>query len=75
MGAMSDLAAEREYALNEAHWAYKESFDALMTYQANHDINRRTLAEMEELGRLDSICLVKKMHYENAKSNRFRVTK
>ena len=73
MSIMGEIDMERQEALNEAHVAYLEAFQAVMDYQATHDINRRTLAETEELCRLNSMCGHLKYQYEIAQSNRYKV--
>jgi hypothetical protein len=73
MGAMAMMDMDREQALNEAHVAYLEAFQAVMDYLEAHDINRRTLAETEELCRLNSICGHLKYQYEIAQMQRYRV--
>lgn len=73
MGVMSEIAAEREQSILEAHIAYLEAFDAYMDYQSAHDINHRTLSEIDEMGRLESVCMVARRHYEDAKANRYRI--
>ena len=73
MSALAMIDMERQQSLDEAHWEYQEAFDAMMDYQAAHDINRRTLAEIDELSRLTSICESKKYAYEIAKMQRYKV--
>ena len=64
---------EREEALNAARGEYLEAYENMMAYQYEHDINRRTLAETEELCRLTSICMGAKYRYDNAKADRYRI--
>lgn len=73
MSALAMIDMERQSALDAAREEYLEAYSAMMDYQAAHDINRRTLAETEELCRLTSICMGAKYRYDNAKADRYRI--
>lgn len=67
------LDMEREEALNAARGEYLEAYENYMAYLYDHDINNRTLAEIDEKGRLESICMAAKYRYDNAKADRYRI--
>ena len=73
MGVMAQIAMEREDALNEAHWEYREAYDAMMKYQDQHPPAHRKPHETDKLSRLSSRCMSAKYRYEMAQSQRYRV--
>lgn len=73
MSALAMIDMERQSALDAAREEYLEAYSAMMDYQAAHDINRRTLAETEELCRLTSICGHLKYKYEIAQMQRYKL--
>lgn len=70
---MSEIDMEKEAALIEAQNAWMEAYTVYSTYLDKHDINRRSLDEIREAARLESICGMAKMRYEQVKSQRYRV--
>lgn len=70
---MSQIALEREDALNAAHWEYLEAYDAMVDYQDKHPPAHRKPHETDELARLDSICMCAKYRYDAAKGQRYRL--
>ena len=47
MGAMSQLAAEKEEEINILHFEYLEAFQALLDFQERCPIARRSIDEMK----------------------------
>ncbi len=73
MGAMSQLAMEKDAEITSLHNEYMTAFEALMFYQDKYPPAHRTVKQMQELTRLESICGMAKMRYERAEERRYRV--
>lgn len=73
MGIMSQIAAEKEDALNAARLDWQEAFCALVDYQAAHPPAHRKPHEIREEARLDGICIIMKSRYSVAESERYRL--
>lgn len=73
MGAMSQLATEKDEQINALHWEYREAFAALMEYQDKTDPSHRTIKQTEELSRLTLICGHAKYLYEIAEMRRYQI--
>ncbi len=58
---------------DDLHTAYMDAFEALLLYQDRHPIGHRTVQQMQELTRLESVCGMAKMRYERAEERRYRV--
>jgi hypothetical protein len=73
MGVMSQIAAEKEDALNAARLDWQEAFANLMEYQDRHPPAHRSPREIAEVARLDSICGLMKYRYDIAESQRYKL--
>ena len=73
MGAMSQLAAEKEEALNTARLDWQEAYCRLMEYQDAYPPAHRKPEEIAEEARLSGVCTIMKSHYDNAKSRQYKL--
>lgn len=73
MGAMSQLAAEKEQEINILHWEYQEAYQTLLDFQERHPLSHRSIAEMKERVRLELMCSLAKDRYERANERRHTI--
>ena len=73
MGAMSELDAEREDALNAAQMNYLEAYADYTKYMDEHPPAHRTIEQMRKLLDLESRSGIAKLKYEIALSERYKV--
>lgn len=73
MSSMSQTSSEKEQDLQEAEMAYRSAWEDYSAYLAAHDINRRTLPEMEEARKLEFRCSVAKSQLDEARYLRYRL--
>ncbi len=73
MGAMSQLASEKEEALSAAHWEYLDAYAAYEAFMTAHPPAHRKLEDQKYLDHLEGVCSIAKYHYETLKANRYRV--
>lgn len=70
---MAELDMEKQEALAEAQTSYLKAFAEYSTFLDTHDINHRTMEEIDEASRLESVCSWKKLQYEKVQRDRYRV--
>ena len=73
MGAMSQLAAEKEEEINILHFEYLEAFQALLDFQERCPIARRSIDDMKERDRLELMSSLAKDRYERANERRHKI--
>lgn len=71
MGAMSQLAADKDEAIPAARIEWLEAFAEYSTFLDTHDINHRTMEEIDEASRLESVCMWAKYRFELAQHSRY----
>lgn len=73
MSVMSQISAEREEALNEAHIAWLEAEEELRKMQDATEIMQRDGAQWMAIVNQRQVCGVLRMKYERAKSDRYKL--
>lgn len=71
MGRMSEIAAEKEDALQSAKMEYIDAFSDYRAYMENHPPGHRTWRQTAEIARLSEVSDVKRMMYDIEKSRRY----
>lgn len=74
MGAMSQLAAEKDAEINHLHATWLEEFEKLRSLLEKYPLGRRTYESSEEVAKQDAACGIAKYKYEAAESQRYKVT-
>lgn len=74
MGVMSEISADREQELNEAHIAWLEAEEDLRKLQDASEIMQRDGAQWMAIVNQRQVCGVLQMKYARAKSDRYKVT-
>lgn len=70
---LAEIDLDRQEALNEAREAYSNAFDAYMELLAKYPPAHRTLWQQDEISKAEGICLIAKMHWENAQTDRYKL--
>lgn len=70
---MAELDMEKQETLAEAQTSYLEAFAEYSTFLDTHDINHRTMEEIHEASRLESVCMWAKYRFELAQHSRYRI--
>lgn len=73
MGAMSQLAMEKDEEINDLRWAYQHAFASMMEYMDKHPPANRTPRQIQEVARLESICDMARYMYEQAEERRYKI--
>lgn len=71
---MAELDMEKQEALAEAQTSYLEAFAEYSTFLDKHDINHRTMEEIDEASRLESVCMWAKYRFEKCYRERYKIS-
>lgn len=74
MGALSQLAADKDEAIQAARIEWLEAFAEYTAFLDTHDINRRTMEEIDEASRLESVCMWAKYRFEKCDRERYKIS-
>lgn len=70
---LAEIDLEREEALNEARDAYHSAYQHWADLMNKYPIAHRTLSQMDEISKAEGGSLMANMHYETAKSQRYKL--